>query len=51
MVFVIVLGRVLQLYVYVPSGLLKDQSIVVRLENACVFPGFRFLKNSQHIRG
>ena len=30
---IIILARVLQLYTYVPSNLLKDQSPVVRLEN------------------
>lgn len=33
MFLIIIVARVLQLYVYVPSNLLKNQSSVVRLEN------------------
>lgn len=37
---VIVLSRVLQLYAYIPSCQMKDQSAVVCLENVCLFDCF-----------
>lgn len=46
--FIIVLARVLQLCVHVLSRIMKDQSIVVRLEKYCVFVVFNFEKISTH---
>ena len=51
MFFVIVLAGALQLYAYVPSSLLKDQSIIVRLEKVCLFACFRFLKVLNSFKG
>lgn len=44
MYFVIVLARVFQLYAYVPSSNMNDQSTIVHLKNVCVFVDFIFWK-------
>ena len=46
MFLIIILARVLQLYAYVPSNLLKDQSPVIRLEKCWLVDFFYPLKIS-----